>query len=67
MKKIKSDEDGEDQAGKKQNKKEEENQNNEVSKVKLGICAMEKKVTSKPMKQILSKMECDEIELIIFS
>ena len=33
--------------------------------IKLGICAMKKKVESKPMKEILSRLASPEIEIIL--
>ena len=36
-----------------------------MSKVILGICAMKKKVESKPMREILSRLTCPEIEIVL--
>lgn len=32
--------------------------------ITLGVCAMKKKVQSKPMKEILKRLRCKEIEII---
>ncbi len=38
----------------------------ELQVVRLGICAMNKKVQSKPMREILKRVGCPEIEIIVF-
>jgi len=46
-------------------KKSQETEKNREKKltITLGVCAMKKKVHSKPMKQILSRLKCPEIEI----
>ena len=33
--------------------------------LKLGVCAMKKKIEAKPMQEILNRMRCPELEIII--
>lgn len=35
-------------------------------KIRIGICAMAKKVSSKPMRAIIEKMSCEDFEILIF-
>lgn len=39
-------------------------QGNKKHHIILGVCAMKKKVQSKPMKEILKRLSCKEIEII---
>lgn len=37
---------------------------NRKTRILLGVCAMKKKVESKPMKEILSRLKCPEIQIL---
>jgi inositol hexakisphosphate/diphosphoinositol-pentakisphosphate kinase len=37
-----------------------------VNKITLGICAMDKKASSKPMKEILSRLPADVFEIVMY-